>query len=68
MRVSELLFKIGLTESIGQGRRLIIQGHVYIDEIRIRNIIKQVILTPGMTIRIGTSIVEITKEDLKKEI
>ncbi len=68
MRVSELLFRVGLAKSIGQGRRLIIQKAVYVEEIRIINILEEVVPVPEMEVRIGKLKAIVTKKCLKKEI
>jgi len=68
MKVSELLFRVGLARSVGQGRRLIIQKAVYVEEIRIAIISEEVIPVPGMIIRVGKLKAIVTKKCLKKEI
>ena len=68
MRVSELLFRVGLAKSVGQGRRLIIQAPVYVDDMRIRQLGEEVSPLPGMSVRVGKLKAIITKQCLKKEI
>ncbi len=68
MRVSELLCRVGLAKSVGQGRRFIIQKAVYVEEIRIKNIGEEVDPVAGMSVRIGKLKAIVTKKCLKKEI
>ena len=67
MRVSELLVRVGLAKSIGEGRRLIIKSPVYVDDMRIKNINEEVIPMPGMEVRIRKLKAIVTKKCLKKE-
>ena len=68
MRVSELLVRVGLAKSIGEGRRLIIKSPVYVDDMRIRHIGEEVIPVVDMKVRIGKTVAIVTKKCLKKEI
>lgn len=68
MRVSELLCRVGLARSIGEGRRLIIKRPVYVDDMRITNIMEQVVPVHGMKVRVGKAIAIVTKQCLEKEI
>jgi len=68
MRISELLFRVGLARSIGEGRRLIIKAPVYVDDMRIRHIGEEVDPLPGMQVRVRKTTAIVTKKCLKMEI
>jgi tyrosyl-tRNA synthetase len=53
MRVVRLLVGLGLAESNGEARRLISQGGVSIDGVRIRSVDAEVSVHDGLLVQVG---------------